>query len=132
SAQRGLLVQREALELALYTFHYVSSTTEVVITYPPRPAPKGSKGSSGEEALSSNATTPHGRALLFRPEDLAPELSRPLEATLAAQTPTVSSVERSPEARLVEELTANRLYDFELTTQQSTLILLLQAPAIGG
>jgi hypothetical protein len=131
SNQRGLLVRREALELALYTLHYVSSTSQVIVTYPPRPPVKGSK-SSPEEALSSGSSQPRGRALLFRPDDLAPELSQPLSATLASQTPTLSTIERAPEARLVDQITGRLLYNFELTTQQSTPVLLLQAPTLGS
>jgi hypothetical protein len=129
--QRGLLVRREALELALYTFHYVSGTSQVIVTYPPHPPVKGSKGSS-EEALGSESAKPRGRALLFRPSDLAPELSQPLSITLAAQAPTISTIERAPEARLVDQLTGNLVYNFELTQQQSTPVLLLQAPTLGS
>ena len=41
STQRGLLVAREALELALYTFRYVSGVDRVLVTLPP-PPPAGS------------------------------------------------------------------------------------------
>jgi hypothetical protein len=128
---RGLLVRREALELALYTFRYVSGASQVLVTYPPRPPAKGAKGSS-EEALSAASTQARGRALLFRPGDLAPELSRPLDATLAGTAPTLATVERAPEAALVNMLTGRLVYNFELTTQQSTPVLLLQAPSIGS
>jgi hypothetical protein len=127
SLSRGLLVRREALELALYTFHYIGSASQVIVTYPPLPAAKGAKSSS-EEAFSPSATQPRGRALLFRPPDLAPELAQPLSATLAAQTPTVSTVRRTPEARLVDRLTGSLVYSFDLTMQQQTPVLLLQAP----
>jgi hypothetical protein len=41
TAQRGRLVRREALELALYTLKYVSGVDSVVAVLPPRPGSKG-------------------------------------------------------------------------------------------
>jgi hypothetical protein len=41
SVQRGQLVRREALELALYTLKYVSGVDSVVAVLPPRPGSKG-------------------------------------------------------------------------------------------
>lgn len=144
SVQRGLLVKREALELALYTFHYVSGASQVVVTFPPPPpaskSTKGSKpstsssseGSRGIEGLSSASSHIPSRVLLFRPQDLAEELSRPLDATLAATAPTVATMTAAPEAALVNQLTGRLVYDSTLIPQQSTTVLLLQQPSIGS
>lgn len=145
SIQRGLLVRREALELALYTFRYVSSASQVIVTFPPPPPtstpskPKSASGAS-TSASSSPSTGSSGfstqapnRVLLFRPSDLATELSKPLDATLLGLAPTVSTMSAAPEAHLVDQLTANLLYDSILIPQQqSSAVLLLQPPSIGG
>lgn len=156
SAGRGLLVRREALELALYTFHYVSSASQVVVTFPPLPEKAGkpakggsshgssshggsSQSSSTSEASASLASTSASsnvpsRVLLFRPQDLAPELARPLEATLSAIAPTTATVYASAESHLVDQLTGPLVYDSTLIPQQqqSSAVLLLQQASIGG
>jgi hypothetical protein len=133
SNARGLLVRREALELALYTFHYVSGASQVIVTYPPLPpSSPAKKGATPEEAQSTCAAQTRGRVLLFRPQDLTSQLAQPLDVTLAGSAPTVATVERAPEARLVNALTGPLLYSFELTVQQSTPVLLLQSPSLGG
>lgn len=145
SIQRGLLVQREALELALYTFHYVSSASQVVVTFPPPPPTKtaksskssssssssSSESSSAIEGISSASSHIPTRVLLFRPQDLAEELSRPLDATLSTTAPTVATMTAAPEAALVSQLTGRLVYDSTLIPQQSTPVLLLQQPSIG-
>jgi hypothetical protein len=151
STARGLLVSREAVELALYTFHYVGGTSQVIVTYPPLP-PTGSssnkKGTSGaasataglKVATTSTPTTasigssgPPSRVLLFRPSDLSEETSRPLEATLSDLAPTVRTVASAPETALVGALTGGLLYDSVLVPEsQSSSVLLLQRPSIGG
>jgi hypothetical protein len=146
SVQRGLLLQREALELALYTFRYVSGASQVVVTVPPPPpssrkSVKGSKPSSSSsssessntlEGASSSSSRIPTRVLLFRPRDLAEELSRPLDTTLASSAPTVATMTSAPEAGLVNQLTGKLVYDSTLIPQQSTPVLLLQQPSIGS
>ncbi|HEX4837364.1 MAG TPA: hypothetical protein VFV03_02420 [Solirubrobacteraceae bacterium] len=154
SVERGLLVRREALELALYTFRYVSGASQVIVTYPPLPpgtsssAGKGSKKASETQAASgsatSTATTPTtvagigtpgapSRVLLFRPSDVVEELSRPLDQTLSDVAPTVKTIAHASEAALLNELTGKLLYDSVLIPEQSaSSVLLLQQPSIGG
>lgn len=148
SIQRGLLIKREALELALYTFHYVNSASQVVVTVPPPPptstkghkssssssssSPSSSSAAAGLEGSSSSSHIP-SRVLLFRPEDLAEELSRPLDTILAEAAPSVTTMESAPEAGLVNQLTGRLVYDSTLIPeQQSTPVLLLQQPSIGS
>ena len=158
STQRLLLLRREALELALYTFRYVSGVSQVVVTVPPPPpsgasaaagssgsggstGSSGSSGSAGSSASGSGAlgsaattagTTPD-HALLFRPQDVAAELDRPLNMSLATRTPTVSTVAQSSDASLVNQLTLHNLYDYSLVQDsQSNPVLLLQPPGLGG
>jgi hypothetical protein len=152
SRERGMLVTREALELALYTFHYIGGASQVVVTFPP--LPPGTASSTGEGSKKSSETStssglgsrtststtasigakgPPSHVLLFRPSDLAPQLSRPLYETLSEPTPTTKTVASAPEARLVGELTVNLVYDSVLVAEpQANSVLLLQRPSIGG
>ncbi|HEV3071447.1 MAG TPA: hypothetical protein VGY76_08495 [Solirubrobacteraceae bacterium] len=112
SAQRGLLISREALELALYTFRYVGGVNQVIVTTPP--------------TLSS----PTKHALMFRPEDLGAELGHPLSYTLTTETPRVSQMERSIDAPIVKQLTGARFYDYiaEEVPQGGGAVMLLSPP----
>jgi hypothetical protein len=148
SGQRGLLVRREALELALYTFRYIGGTSQVVVTFPSAPATSkrskqgsssGSSGSSSSELGSSNAlegisSSSHvpSRVLLFRPQDLSVELSRPLDTTLSESAPTVATIDSAPESHFVDQLTSPLVYDSTLISQSSSAVLLLQQASIGS
>jgi hypothetical protein len=109
STQRHLLLRREALELALYTFRYTDADN-VVVFMPPR------LGKSPSQAL------------FFRRRDVDPELGRPLEATLTLHAPRPNTVRRSPDALLVDRLTTQRLFDFSLTqaNQDNRAFLVLE------
>lgn len=143
SIQRGLLVRREALELALYTFRYISGASQVLVTFPPPPPSSSTKSKHATSETSSlsptsslaataGSKTPN-HVLLFRPSDLASELSRPLDASLSKNTPTASTMNASSDATLVNLLTAHALYDSVLIQeQQSSPVLLLQPPSLGG
>jgi hypothetical protein len=144
SLERGLLVRREALELALYTFRYIKDASQVIVTYPPLPPTSSGKGSKAREAQSAGSTsslattsasTASGapsRVLLFQPETLDVELSKPLQDTLSEFTPTLKTIARAPEAQLVNTLTENLLYDSVLVPQEQSQVLLLQQASIGG
>jgi hypothetical protein len=57
STQRGLLVSREALELALYTFRYVSEVDQgVVMLPPPHPGTTAGGGSAGKSPGSTSGS----------------------------------------------------------------------------
>jgi hypothetical protein len=86
STNRMFLLRREALELALYTFRYISNVNQVVVFLPPGP--------SKQEVT-----------LLLRKDQLAPLLLRPVTTTLARRTPSVKGVETSPDASNVDRLT---------------------------
>jgi hypothetical protein len=97
SIQRHLLLRREALELALYSFRYLDDVKEVVVFMPPKLGDQPSQ------------------ALFFRKNQVMNELEKPLEATLVDRTPTVARVTKSPDALLVEQLTIPTLFRFSLT-----------------
>jgi uncharacterized membrane protein YgcG len=55
------------------------------------------------------------QALFFREGDVAPELDRPLTASLSPRVPTVRTVTLSPDAPLVDQLTSPKIFQFSLT-----------------
>jgi hypothetical protein len=100
SVERFLLLRREALELALYTFRYLNGVENVVALLPPAP---------GEKPQN---------ALFFRRQQLKAALDRPLTATLPAPPPTVNSIEDAPEAGMVKHLTGHNLFVYTFTQGQ--------------
>lgn len=122
STNRGMLLRREALELALYSFRYLG-VSETVVLLPPT-----------VDASATSATTlknSTSTALLFRRDqpDVQRALARPLRATLAAETPSVSGVTRSPDATVVRDLTQTRAYRFKFQeSNEDARAFLLLAP----
>ena len=110
SRERHLLLRREALELALYSFRYLKDVDHAVVFMPPR---------KGEDPKF---------ALFFRKRDLAGALSQPLRATLARKTPHVLSVTSSPDAPFVNQVTQSVLFQFSLTqaNQDARAFLVLE------
>jgi len=102
STQRGLLLRREALELALYSFRYLGSIHQVVVFMPPV------KGKTPTQAL------------FFREGDVASELDRPLTASLSPRVPSVGTVTGSPDTPLVVKITSPKTFDFSLTGDQTS------------
>lgn len=103
SAQRLLLLRREALELALYTFRYTDADHVVALLPPGRTKKQPNKIKDPDEAL------------FFQRDDVNPELNRPVTATLAPATPRPSGFKRSPDAGLVVQLTGPRVFKFSVT-----------------
>jgi hypothetical protein len=97
SPQRHLLLRREALELALYSFRYLDGIDQVVVLMPPAPGQKPSQ------------------AVFFRRADVKRQLAHPLTASLAQRTPTVRTIRVSRDAPLVDRLTGVHLFTFSLT-----------------
>jgi hypothetical protein len=106
SHERELLLQREALELALYTFRYVSDVKQVVVMLPPRPKAKPS------------------HAMFFSRNDLKPQLERPLTATLPAKPPSLPSLRSGRAKNVLENLTSNQIYYYDLAQAQDASLLL--------
>jgi hypothetical protein len=99
SVERFLLLRREALELALYSFRYVKGVDNVVVLLPPAPGDKPEN------------------AVFFQKRQLDPALERPLAATLPSRVPTVTSMEDAPEAPLVKQLTERSLFRYAFRMQ---------------
>lgn len=91
STTRFMLVRREALELALYTFKYTHGVDSVVVLPPTKDA----------------ASDPV--ALLFRRHNVGRLLSQPLSETLAGPPPTLKNLDRKAIQR-VSALTARNVF----------------------
>lgn len=112
--ERGALLRRAALELALYSFEYVDGVDSVLVMLPPRP-----------DGQASTAV------FLERP-DVRPLLSRPLDETLtAAVTPGVGEIE-AEELRTIERITRPRVYSFSYLQGQDGSPIMVLAPVLSG
>jgi hypothetical protein len=112
SAARLLLLRREALELALYTFQYISGTDNVLVVLPPGRTATNKSGTK---------TKPVTVSVLFVKQQLKQELSEPLSRTLALYPPQLSQLtlwSQTQEASLVNEVTADGLFSEEVESQQ--------------
>jgi hypothetical protein len=134
SSGRLLLLRREALELALYTFKYISDTQNVVALLPPGHTTQTSTLTSSLPKSTGSKTVPVHIALLFLHDELKPFLQSPLSDTLPLQyPPLVSQVPQwssSQEAALVEQVTARGMFNQHLSAAQdgSNLIVLDPLP----
>ena len=111
---RGQLVRREALELALYTFHYLPQA-DYVLGFLPPPA-----GVTQQSPLLN-------RAVFLPRSALADPLAVPLADALPPGEKNVTPTSLSARERNgVEGLTAGRVfhYDFQQAADQSVLVVL--------
>ncbi len=109
SAARHLILRREALELALYTFRYTRGTDYVVALLPPL------KGSDPTQAM------------FFRKDDLSSALHRPLQYTLPAPPPRVSTLDAGS-VSTVQALTGRRLFQFKFEQGQDATVFMVLSP----
>jgi hypothetical protein len=107
--ERALLLRREALELALYSFHDLKDIDSVVVFMPP---------AKGEDPSI---------ALHFRRGEVAGQLARPLKATLPLPAPNPDTIATAPNTPAVQQLTFANLFKFSLTTgnQDANVFLVL-------
>jgi hypothetical protein len=106
SIERRLLIQREALELALYAMHSNESLDNVVVLAPPRPGKETVRLSDG---TVSKQDTP-APALLLQRSRLQELLDKPLSDSLPDPVPTISGIKNAPETALVAELTLKPMF----------------------
>lgn len=114
SQARYVLLQREALELALYTFKYEPGIQSVVAYLPP-----------AKTAASGTATN---TAIFLRRQDLTTALDRPLERTLpATKSPLRPGRMSQHELELVKQYTDSRIFGYEFRPlQDGTVSIVLQ------
>jgi hypothetical protein len=110
SADRDRLLRREALEIALYTFKYVSGTDAVVFFMPPPP---------GQDPTW---------ALLFKRDEFASQLGRPIQRTLSEPVPDAAGLAASAERDMVEQLTEATRYSYEVRDVNGAPVLVLNVP----
>jgi hypothetical protein len=116
STARLLLLKREALELALYTFRYVSGAQTVVAVLPPGHTAVGCTGICAKPVVKP-VVKPVNLAVAFDRPELRAYLSQPLRATLPEPIPpSASQMPTASEAPLVSVITAHGL--FSEKTQQ--------------
>jgi hypothetical protein len=135
STDRLLLLRREALELALYTFKYISGVQNVVAILPPGHTEQTSTLTSKPPAANAKSSSkPVDIALLFVRDELKPFLSQPLHDTFPEQfpptVPQLSLWRQTAEAGLVDQVTARGLFSEKLVQAQdgSNLIVLNPLP----
>jgi hypothetical protein len=134
SSQRLLLLRREGLELALYTFRYIKGIDNVVAVMPPgTTAATNTLSPTPPSETKATASAPLDLALLFDRQELKPWTNQPLADTLSAVPPAVPQLvqwSQTEEAALVDQLTARGLFSdqFEKAPDGSRLLVLNQLP----
>ena len=108
SEGRHLLLRREALELALYSFRYLRDVDMVVALLPPtRPKPGAGAAKGGGQT----------QALFYRPGDLEPQLQVPLAYTVPGRPPAPEGLV-GDEARRIDSLTRSNLFLYSFQQAQ--------------
>ena len=108
---RGLLVRREALEIALYTFKFAPSVDSIAAFMPPPPG----------QASSS--------ILYLRKDELKDELHQPLNKTLPLDTPPLPTAADTVEQSTIDKLTLPHMFTYELAALQTGGAALVLDPA---
>ncbi len=133
SVDRHLLLRREALELALYTFRYVDDVDSVVTFLPPRPAqtatPQQQQDPQQQQQMQQQQEP--DSALFFRRDDdrVQQLLDTPIRELLATRQLSLGVPEN--EAAIVDEYTLPNLFRYQLQQSpdgQSTILLLSPQP----
>lgn len=114
SEARALLLRREALEIAGYTFAYLPDVDHVVVFMPPGPLKVADTPiQKGQTVMLGN------HVLLLRRSELGPLLDAPLRASLKAPPPTPRTIRTSPDAELVSALVGGNSFFYSLSQGQS-------------
>lgn len=114
SVERGQLLRREALELALYSFRYLEGVDSTLVLLPPR--------ADGQAAT----------AVFLERGDVGDALERPLDETLTAPlTPGVGEI-LPDEQRVVDRATRSRLYEYSYLQAQDGSPVMVLTPALSG
>lgn len=112
SVARMTLLRREALELALYTFRYVSGTESVLVLLPPRP--------DGKVAT----------AVFLERSDVGPELRQPLaDALTSSRTPGIGQI-TAEELPVIERITRPRIYTYSYVQGQNGSPIMVLTPVV--
>jgi hypothetical protein len=118
SAARLLLLRREALELSLYTFKYISGVQNVVAVLPPGHTVQTCTGICSQPHPPTT-TKLVDLAVVFERQSLQRFLQQPLHESLPFPPPAVSQMDSAPEAELVDVLTGQALFQQQLVQSQT-------------
>jgi hypothetical protein len=114
TVERGQLLRREALELALYSFRYLDGVDSTLVLLPPR--------ADGQAAT----------AVFVERNDVRAELDRPLDQTLTAPlTPGVGEIQ-ADEQRVIDRSTRSRVYEYSYLQAQDGSPIMVLTPALSG
>jgi hypothetical protein len=102
SLARGMLLEREVVELALYTFRYTDADN-VVATLPVTADPKTGKFAKEQDS-----------AIVLQRTDVEGALDRPLNTTLTEGQPSIETIEDSPESVFINSVLRDRRFDYRL------------------
>jgi hypothetical protein len=110
SIDRHRLLRREALELALYTFRYLSGVDAIIAFLPPR------RGQRPQDLL------------YFRKRDFQELLDRPLRTTLPSAKPPLAHEIPEGERKTIDQLTTRHLFRYEFTQAPDASAILVLTP----
>jgi hypothetical protein len=123
-----LLLRREALELALYTFEYIGGISTIVAILPPGHTVQGCTGICAKPRQTPTVK-PLDIAVAFDRSELQPWLNTPIRATLPELLPpTVGQMATAPEAQLVSIITAHGLFSEHSEQAQDGSTVLVLTP----
>jgi hypothetical protein len=127
SAARLLLLRREALELALYTFKYIPGIDNVVAILPPGHTEQTAQLTKKPPAAGKVSTSSTlDIAVVFQRAGLSHFLGMPLSATLPEEPPSVANMPSEPDAELVSVVTGQGLFSQQMVqTQDGTNVIVL-------
>jgi hypothetical protein len=112
TVERGQLLRREALELALYSFRYLDGIDSTLVLLPPR--------ADGQAAT----------AVFLQRGDVRSELDRQLDQTLTAPlTPGVGEIQPD-EQRVIDRTTRSRIYAYSYLQSQDGSPVMVLTPAL--
>jgi hypothetical protein len=132
SSSRFLLLRREALELALYTFKYIPGIKNVVAILPPSHSSVQTCTGICAQPNPPKKTKTVNLAVVFPRDSLQRFLQQPLHDTLPEQLPpSVSEMDKAPEAELVSVITGTALFAQQRVQSQdgSNVLVLSPQPA---
>src|SRR5256885_2020670 len=110
STQRFLLLRREALELALYSFKYLGADN-VVALLPPAPGQRPQN------------------AVFFQRGEFQKVLNHPISQVLPSPPPSITGLTASAQGKLISQVTAPSVYCFSFQQAQDlSAFLVLQKP----
>jgi hypothetical protein len=114
TVERGQLLRREALELALYSFRYLDGIDSTLVLLPPR--------ADGQAAT----------AVFLERRDLRAELDRPVDRTLTAPlTPGVGEIQPDEQV-VIDRTTRRRIYEYSYLQAQDGSPVMVLTPALSG